>query len=289
MSALTLIAIECLSLVAVLLALSFIVGRLGIWSVGHLAFFAFGQIVVATAIADYRLGIATALVIVVCAASTLAAAVGLITLRLERDYFVVLSLALAWSIDAASLTIFGARGVSLQGTVTSLSEGMRTALFLCLPVIVIGVAHVALGRSSWAAMLAATRQDPSIAATLGIPTFSLRVGLFTSASAFAAFVGAAHAIVVGRTDPALGDIMRGVLLFCLVVLGGVNSTEGVTFAALLYVTLPRVIEYIATTTSASFYAANINQIVFAVATYTALLMRLRSTSTRGDIAPKAAD
>lgn len=280
MSALTLIAIECLSILALLLALSFIVGRLGIWSVGHLAFFAIGQLVVATVVSRLHMSLPLAFLMVILVAGTLAAGVGIVTLRLERDYFVVLSLALAWCMEAVTLALYGARGVSLSSIDAPTSEAVRGLLYLGLPVLAVGAAHVVLGRSTWSVAFAATRQEPLLAATLGIPTLALRIGVFMTASVFAALIGAAHAAVVGQTDPALGGVLRGILLFCLLILGGVDSAVGVVFSTLLYVALPRILEYVLISPTASFYAANINQIVFAVATYVALRFRVASSATR---------
>jgi branched-chain amino acid transport system permease protein len=285
MHALELILGSWLSITAILLALSFIVGRIGIWSVGHLAFFTLGQLLFATAATRWDLGLAASIAVVILGATAVASAVGAATFRLETDYFVVLSLALAWCVDAVTLLAFGARGATLPRPFALASDGTRALVLLGLPLLGIITAHVLVARSSLPVVFAATRQDPRLAATLGIPTYRIRILTFAAASVTTAVVGAAHALLTGATDPALGDVGRGILLFCLLILGGVDAPLGVIAATVLYVGLPRVLEYVLVAyPTAAFYAANITDAAFAAATY--VIIRVRHASGRTAFAAK---
>lgn len=278
MSALLLVGIEFLTLLTLLVSMSLLVGRLGIWSVGHVAFFAIGQLILGFSIATLHLPLYAAVLLAVTIGAAIASLVGVASLRLEQDFFVVLSIGLSWAIEAVAYATYGARGVAVE-TQLRLPAILQVALLLGLPLLLLLSIQIWISRTHWSVTLAAIKQEPVLAGSLGIATLPLRIALFALSGAFAAFVGAGHGILARGTDPGLNDTSRGVLLFCVLVLGGVESLAGITAATLLYVAIPRIVEFFLVTAKASYYAGTVNQVAFAIATYSVLRARSFNRAT----------
>src|ERR1051325_5399172 len=73
---------------------NFIVGKTSLLPVGHLAFFGIGAITIGILVSDCGLSPWLALVIALLVGILVSLVVGLTTLRLDSDYFILLSIAL---------------------------------------------------------------------------------------------------------------------------------------------------------------------------------------------------
>ena len=87
----------------------------------------------------------------------------------------------------------------------------------------------------------AMRDQPTVAATLGIPTVRVRIVMFVLGSAIGAFAGSLWAHGRGYVAPDLWGIELGLGIFVMLIVGGVDSLWGPVLGAAFYVWVPHIL------------------------------------------------
>src|SRR4051812_2720832 len=97
---------------ALVLSLSFVVSKVNIWSVGHLGFFGVGSVTAAALLGapPTFYTFPAAILAAALAGTLLSALLGLATLRLRQDFFVILSLAFSEVVLGVCLSWKGPAG-----------------------------------------------------------------------------------------------------------------------------------------------------------------------------------
>lgn len=100
---------------------------------------------------------------------------------------------------------------------------------VAIAILGLGLAQLAITRSSWGKLLRATAEDRDAAALQGVPVLRVRTAAFVIGAGLAAFAGG----IIGTTlpvEPALGDnlILKA---FIVIIVGGVGSTGGTLLGA----------------------------------------------------------
>lgn len=248
---------------------NFVVGKTNIWPVGHMAFFGIGAMVSGVLIADWNISAGFALVSGILAALVVSVLVGLTTLRLAGDYFIILSIGLCELVRAINVALKGPAGISgirrplLHGI--SLENDWTFIFVVLLPIFLLAVF---LARrffdSSLERICRLVRQDETAAKLLGISPLYYKVGCFAIGSVIAALAGGLYTLFTRSTDPATITIYQSILVFAIVLIGGLDSIRGSIIAGIMLVTVPRILEYFLNSPTASYYSTQVIQLFYGI-------------------------
>jgi branched-chain amino acid transport system permease protein len=88
----------------------------------------------------------------------------------------------------------------------------------------------------------AIREDELAARAMGVNTFKYRLLAFTASAVIAALVGVINAAWLFNAYPGNFDVQQTVLVFIMVILGGLGSIPGAIIGATLVTVLPFVLQ-----------------------------------------------
>ena len=255
---------EALWLLLAALGLNLAVGYAGLPVVGQGAFVAVGGY--GTALLADRAGWPLGLAVLgaVGVAAVLGWLVGFGAARLHGAHLALATWALAW-LTYSSLIAFpsafgGAQGLvrPVPARLVSQVLGLEIALtpvwhvaiasLLCLGVL---AATRSIARGPVGLDLAALREGPRVAASLGIPAAARRRGALSAAAASGAVAGAGTTLLLGVTAPSDVSPLLSLQLFAAVLLGGTASVLGPVIGVAALVAMPRVADAVATTAGTS--------------------------------------
>jgi branched-chain amino acid transport system permease protein len=229
------------------LSLTIVVGYAGLFQLGHAAFFAIGAYT--AAILNLRLGMP--LLLTFPASILVAGLFGYLIakpiMHLRGDYLAIVTIAFGEMVRLALVNnLFG-----VTGGANGLSGISRPVLFgfairepiyhyylmlFFLIFTIIGVRRLENSRLGRAWMY--VREDETAAEAMGIDTARVKLMAFIIGSGWAGIAGALYAGRITVISPDLGRFLESVLMFSIVVLGGVGSVPGVFVGTLGMVTLP---------------------------------------------------
>jgi len=270
-----LVYFEIFALVA--LSLNLVVGYCGLLSLAHAGYFAIGGYAYALFCLKTGLGFPVAALVGALLAAILSLAVSLPSWRLKGDFFVLVSLAVQalifsllhnWtSLDApvgswANLTNgpFGITAIprpavgSFRASTPLEMAGFATVVFAFLVAVL-----WRLGRSPWARLLVAMREDELAARGLGKNTRLVKVQAIALASSLAAIAGALYAGHVRFLDPSSASLNESILFLSMVLVGGAGNFRGPLVGALVLVSLPEVLRLLALPAA---QAANLRLLIY---------------------------
>ena len=232
------------------LSLDLLLGRAGMPSLGHAAFFGSGAY--AAGIAASRLGtdeLLPTLLIAVAAASLLALVIGALCVRASGIFFLMLTLAFAQMVFAVAF-----QWTDVTGGSNGFSGVHRPTLFgndLGAPdafyrLVVVAFALVLLlawwlTRSHYGRALAGVRENERRMRALGYDTVRLRLSAFVLAAGIAAVAGALSAWSFRFVSPNDVGLGRSVDAFVMVLIGGAGSLLGPVVGAAVVLYIDRVL------------------------------------------------
>lgn len=217
------------------LSLDLLVGRAGLPSLGHAAFFGSGAY--AAAIAGQRLGtdeIAVTLGAAILTAGALALVIGLLSVRASGIFFLMLTLAFAQMTFAVAFQWTDVTGGSngfagvRRPTVLGFDMSSPEALYR-LVVVVFGLVAVLvwwIARSHYGRALVGIRENERRMRALGYHARRLKLSAFVLAGALAGVAGALSAWSFGFVSPNDAGIGRSVEAFVMVLIGGAGTLFG---------------------------------------------------------------
>ena len=104
---------------------------------------------------------------------------------------------------------------------------------------IVMVIAIWLARSPVQRETIAIRDQPQVAATLGVPTLKRRVTMFVLGSGIAAAAGALFVHTKGFANPEDFSITLGLGIFVILIIGGIDSRWGPVVGAAFYVFVPQ--------------------------------------------------
>jgi branched-chain amino acid transport system permease protein len=235
------------------LSLNIIVGYAGLFQLGHAAFYAVGAYT--AGMLNLKLGVP--LLATIPLAVIVAGLAGFIVsrpiLHLRGDYLAIVTIAFGEIMrmllvnnvggvtgganglfGVAPLEIFGFRFVSV------LSNYYLVLFFVALTVIAMNrLENSRLGRA-WMYV----REDQVAAEAMGIDTVQVKAAAFVLGSAWAGLAGVLYVGRIGSISPDLGSFLESVIMFSIVVLGGVGSIPGILVGAVGMIGLPEVFRFV---------------------------------------------
>jgi len=246
---------------------NFIIGKTSIWSIGHIAFFGIGALTTGIMVHDFLMPGWSAILPGLLISFFLSLFVGLSTLRLSGDYFIILSIGLCEITRAVSHELKGPAGMSgiVRPTLggMSLDNDWMFILLVILPIfIAVIVLSVRFSRSPLERICSLVRQNENAARFMKINPLYYKVGCLCIGSLIAALTGSIHAFFARSTDPSIITLYQTVLFFSMVLFGGINSLYGSILGSLMLVAVPRILEYFINSPMASSYSYQIIQLMY---------------------------
>src|SRR5262245_16071984 len=114
------------------------------------------------------------------------------------------------------------------------SEDSAMLLFVTALFCIVGLGVVALRRGAFGRRLVAMRDSPAACATLGVNLFWTKVAVFAISAAIAGFAGALNGAYLGSGSTPDFQMLKGLPLLILLVVGGVAVVSGAVFGAFAY-------------------------------------------------------
>jgi branched-chain amino acid transport system permease protein len=242
-------------------SLNLVTGYAGMFSLGHHGFFAVGAYAAGWFVSLFALpqagsagGWALFLAsggVAVVAAALAGLLVGIPCLRLRGDYLAIATLAFG---EIVRITIQNtpALGGSLELSVPRLlmrPQGLAEVAafrdrFLVVGAVLLLVTLVVLRnlvRSAHGRAVVSIREDEVASDLLGVPTTRYKILAFVLGSAFAGAAGWFYAHYNGSIAPANFDLLVGIKILVIVVLGGMGSLRGTVLAAAALVGMERLL------------------------------------------------
>ncbi|MBI2323461.1 MAG: branched-chain amino acid ABC transporter permease [Chloroflexi bacterium] len=232
------------------LSLDLLVGRAGMPSLGHAAFYGSGAY--AAAIASQRLAtseLTVTLAAAIAVSAALALVIGLLCVRATGIFFLMLTLAFAQMVFAVAFQWTDVTGGSngFAGIARPTFGGLETsapeALYR-LVVIVFGLVSLLIwwiSRSHYGRALVGVRENERRMRALGYHTRRLKLSAFVLAGALAGVAGALSAWSFRFVSPNDAGIGRSVEAFVMVLIGGAGTLLGPIVGAGVVLYIDRVL------------------------------------------------
>jgi branched-chain amino acid transport system permease protein len=233
---------------------NFAVGMAGIPSLGHGAFVAVGAFTVALLRTEAGWDPSAATLAGVGLAGAAGVVVGAGAIRLTRPIVAIATWVVSWLVTftlAAFPGLFGGLqgiavpegtlGIGSVGLAVRLTPGVHYAVALLLVAAALAAFFV-LSRTPWGLSLAAARDAPAAAASIGVEQGRLQFRTFTASAMVCGLAGALAVQLAGVADPTAYGPLLSVELFAAVLLGGVGRPLGPVVGAAGLLLIPRVAE-----------------------------------------------
>jgi branched-chain amino acid transport system permease protein len=232
------------------LSLELLVGRTGLVSFGHAAFFgiaAYATALVAPTASAPSLALLLPAVVIVTALAALA--IGALSVRTHGIYFIMVTLAFAQMAyfvfhdmpfaGGSDGRYLHAKPVLALGGITLLDLGKpRTFYYVALGCLCAVYALLALlGRSRFGHALAGIKANEQRMRAAGFSTYPYKLAAFTLAGALAGIAGFLHAIKDGFVNPEILAWHQSGAVLLTLILGGIGTLRGPVLGAFLFVLL----------------------------------------------------
>lgn len=235
------------------LSLNFLIGRAGLVALGHAGFVGVGAYAV-VAMVEGGFSNAWGIWLVAAVAGTvMAALIGLVAVRTQGVYFIMITLAFAQMLYylAVSLRIWGGDdGYTLysplvlfngaDGVVYAQGNWLFTLVLLALAAIFLLISRIE--RSYLGRALEGIRDNATRMQAMGYPTFKLKLLAFALAGGIASLSGALLATQNGFVSPSLMQWNQSALLIVMAVIGGIGLRWGAPLGVAVWLTLEEILK-----------------------------------------------
>jgi branched-chain amino acid transport system permease protein len=224
--------LEITSLYTILvLGVYLLTGLTGLFSLGQGGFVSIGAYTAAVAYLRFGFPFPAALALAVLMGALLGFLVGIPTLRLRRDYFLLVTFGLGEMVRAGLLYLAQLTG----GALGMAGMPKRVGLPLILgSIAVITFVTYSLKRSRFGRDCIAIRDDELAASMMGINVYTHKMKVFMISSAVTAYGGALYAFNILFIEPNLFNWLESAKLIIITFVGGLNSIAGVIAASAIY-------------------------------------------------------
>lgn len=229
------------------LSLNLIVGEVGLFNMGHAAFFAVGAYTTAILSSQFGIPLVWLFPISGIVAALFAYVVTRPIIHLRGDYLLIVTIGLNEIVRIALINnpwglTGGPNGLLVLDRITAFGWSARTpadfyfitwGLIVVIVVALIRLQHSRIGRA-WNYV----REDEVAASAMGIDVRWAKSLAFTLGAGLAGAAGTLYAAKIRIISPDSFTFSESVILFCIVVLGGLGSIPGVIVAAGALMVLP---------------------------------------------------
>jgi branched-chain amino acid transport system permease protein len=233
----------------VALSQDIVLGRAGMYDMGHAVYFGLGAYVTAILNVSFNWPIFYTIPLAIAAAALLGAILSAPIVRLRGDYLLLVTLGmnaifvLALKNNLLGITggpdgIYGIATPTIFGYPLSSQSALFYINWVALAVVLWLVGN--LDRSSLGRTFRYLKYDELAAVTVGVNPIVYKVGAFTLAAAVAGFAGSLFAVQLSGVSPGSFQFSDSVTLFAIVLVGGQASVPGVLLGTALMFVVPQV-------------------------------------------------
>jgi branched-chain amino acid transport system permease protein len=238
--------------VALTATLDLLIGHTGILSFAHAALYGVGAYTTAILTVYANWHWLPALAVAFLIGTAVAALVGIPTLRLGGDYFILALFGFQLIVNTVILNWedltngpFGIRGIPRPSFGTGpISSGWPIASFTLAAVAIIVFLVWRLVSAPLKLVLHAIRDDETVAQALGIDVVRTRIVIFALAGGLAAVVGSLLAFYARFIDVSSFSIETMILLWAMAYVGGVRTITGAIVGPAILVLFPEIFRFI---------------------------------------------
>lgn len=248
-------------------SLNLIAGYTGLLSIAHAAFYGVGAYVVALMALKLHTPFLVNIICAIIAAGAFGAIVGIPSLRIRDDYFVIATF--AFQIITFSVlnnwVSFTSGPMGLPGIPQPVMFGLKISSNLGFLILVTAFAALTIWtshrivQSPFGRILKAIREDEVFAEAAGKNVAGSKIKVFIIGAGMAAVAGAMYAYYISFIDPTSFTVMESIFIISIVIIGGAGSLWGPVVGAVVLVVLPEILRFVGLPSSV---AANVRQIIY---------------------------
>jgi branched-chain amino acid transport system permease protein len=234
-------------------SLNLLVGYAGIFSLAHAAVYGIGAYASALVALKLGLGFWGGLVVAAVAGACAAALVGIPSLRVAGDYYIVAS----FGLQVVILTVFmnwtdltnghaGLAGIPRPRVFGLVIDNpfKYVVLSLALAALTYAVCH-RLTNSAFGRTLRAVREDEIAAQATGKNVVLVKIVITTISSALGALGGSLYAHYITYINPSSFTLEESIFITSLVILGGTERLAGPVVGAFILLAVPEALKFLA--------------------------------------------
>lgn len=248
-------------------SLNLIAGYTGLLSLAHAAFYGVGAYVAALMALKLHSPFLANIICAIILSGLLGALVGIPSLRIRGDYFVIATFAFqvitfnvlnnwfSFTGGPTGLpgipqpTIFGLKVSSHLGFLLLVGFFCALTLWTCHRIV----------RSPFGRVLKAIREDEVFAQATGKNVAAYKMLVFVVGAGMAATAGSMYAYYISFIDPTSFTVMESIFILSIVIIGGAGSLWGPVIGAVVLVSLPELLRFVGLPSSV---AANVRQMLY---------------------------
>ena len=234
-------------------SLNLLVGYAGIFSLAHAAVYGIGAYASALVALKLGLGFWGGLVVAAVAGACAAALVGIPSLRVAGDYYIVAS----FGLQVVILTVFmnwtdltnghaGLAGIPRPRVFGLVIDNpfKYVVLSLALAALTYAICH-RLTNSAFGRTLRAVREDEIAAQATGKNVVLVKIVITTISSALGALGGSLYAHYITYINPSSFTLDESIFIASLVILGGTERLAGPVVGAFILLAWPEALKFLA--------------------------------------------
>ncbi|MGB7062364.1 MAG: branched-chain amino acid ABC transporter permease [Candidatus Zixiibacteriota bacterium] len=248
-------------------SLNLIAGYTGLLSIAHAAFYGVGAYVAALMALNLHSPFLINIICAVILSGLLGALVGIPSLRIRDDYFMIATFAFQVIVFSVlnNWVSFTGGPMGLPGIPQPTIFGLKISSHVGFLVLVAIFCALTLWvtrrivQSPFGRVLKAIREDEVFAQAAGKNVAAYKIIVFVIGAGMAAVAGSMYAYYISFIDPTSFTVMESIFIISLVIIGGAGSLWGPVLGAFVLVLLPELLRFVGMPSS---LAANVRQILY---------------------------
>ena len=247
-------------------SLNLLAGYTGILSIAHAAFYGVGAYAAALMALRFHTPFLLNLILAIAASAFLGAFVGIPSLRIKDDYFIIATFAFQVIVFSVLNNWVGFTGgpMGLPGIpqpVIILKIASHGPFLLLTSVLAILCFYLCrrIVRSPFGRVLRAIREDEVFTQSAGKDVAAFKVKIFMVSAGMTAVAGALYAAYISYIDPTSFTVMESIFIISIVIIGGAGNLWGSVLGAFVLISLPELLRFVGLPNSV---AANIRQMLY---------------------------
>jgi branched-chain amino acid transport system permease protein len=240
---------SCALFTVLCLALNLLNGYMGVFSLGHAAFYGIGAYTAAIMATKLGFNFLSTFIFAGIVAGIFGILLGLPSLRVKGKYLAIVTLGFCEIARIIELNWMGlTRGpMGIPNIPTFTLFGIKLSspinkYYICLALLLITIYIVsAIIDSRTGRAVIAIKNDELAASAMGINVFKYRVLIFAISAALTGAAGAYYAHFMSFIDPKAFGFEQSIQVVGMIILGGMGSIQGSILGAIVLTTVPEIL------------------------------------------------
>ncbi|MDR2884224.1 MAG: branched-chain amino acid ABC transporter permease [Deferribacteraceae bacterium] len=231
----------------VALSQDIVLGRAGVYDMGHAIYFGIGAYVFAIAVSHFGLSFPCAALLAVAIPAIAAILIVSPVIHLRGDYFLVVSIGLniifiqilnnnLFGLTGGPNGIFGIMPDNLMGLDFTSPKVIYYMAFGALLLTIVMLNN--FDNSKYGRALFFVHQDDLAALSMGINPVYLKLVSFAFSASLAGFAGVLYALEYSAVSPEIFGVDQSIIFFAIVIVGGQGSLAGVLLGTFVMFVMP---------------------------------------------------